>query len=565
MQTGRLAEWLSLERAWGRGQVLLRGVSASEAVERCVHLRGRQSALHLVQPPPWRGFSHADWSYHDVGRFVRRASAALELLGKVEAGSRVAVFTQNGVEQPLFSLAAMRVGAVAVPLNPQLRAAEVRYILEDCGAQVLVTDEALLEEVILPALQQGALGQALRCVLVLAQQVPRQRCGGVQLRPVAPMLERPCPAPPLARVAPEDTCGVFYTSGTTGFPKGAMLSSRGLVGSFGPLLAIPGGGPRSVLMTLPTAHIMGFATFLGALLGGARMVHLARFEAEAAARWLASGQVDAFVGVPSMYQLLERAGALQMDLRGVRVFVSAADVMPPALMARFKAAGRLVGLGPCGVPALFVEVYGSVELAGAALLRVSPPWWRPDAEAFVGWPLPGVRVQVRSEQGQVQPRGEVGQLWIKAPGVLKAYLGRREDSARAVQGGWLRTGDLARRGWLGQVRFVGRHKDVIKVGGYSVFPAEVEAALLRHEGVARAVVFGLPDPEKGAIPVAVLCPAPGAALEPEALRRWAQAQMARYKAPRRVYVLPEAQLPMGPTGKVLKRQLQERYRQAERG
>lgn len=548
-------------RWWASGQAaasaLLGGVSVSEAVDVCAARRGAQEALWLERGLEIEGFGHARWSFADVGRFVRRAASALELVGKVQAGERVAVLTGNGVEQPLLSLAVMRCGAVAVPLNPQLRVSEVRYILEDCGAQVAVVDGRALEEVIRPLLAQGG-APSLRCVLVDGEP-GAALAGGVASVGLRGAMEGAHEGAPAAQVGEGEVCSLFYTSGTTGFPKGAMLTGEGLLRSAGPLLALPGGGPRTLLLALPSAHIMGFAAFFQALLAGARVVYLSRFVAARVVDWLASGQVDAFVGVPTMYQLMEEAGALSRDLKGVRVFMSAADVMPPGLMGRFKRAGRLARVGSVGPPALFVEMYGSVELAGAAMVRVSLPWLDPVEGAFVGWPLPGVSVEVRGEDGEVRVEGEVGELWVKAAGVLKGYVGQEEATRAAVRGGWLRTGDLGSRGRFGEVYFAGREKEVIKVGGYSVFPAEVEEALRGYPGVSRAVVFGVPEARKGSGVVAVVCPAAGVSLEGEAVLSWVRGEVASYKAPRRVFVMEEGELPYGATGKVQRRLLEARF------
>jgi acyl-CoA synthetase (AMP-forming)/AMP-acid ligase II len=542
-----------------RARALWGGFGIGEAVARAARLRPHAHALTVASPLDLRGFEGREWTTQDVARFVEQASAALELRCGVKEGQRVAVCAGNSVAQPLLCLAAMRLGAQAVPLNHQMKADELRYIIEDCGAQTLIADGRLWEEVARPALEGEGLGGCLERVLVTgpAPQVGEAR--GVRVQALWGELGGRLPALP-ARASGDEVCGIFYTSGTTGFPKGAMLTGESLLSGMAWALAIPGGGPRSLLCALPMAHIMGFATFLGAILGGARLVYLDRFKAREVSDWLASGEVDAFLGVPSMYQMLEADGALGRDLRGVKVFASAADVMPGGLIARFKAAGSLLGLGPARVPAVFVEAYGSVELGGAAMLRVSPPWVSPDEGGFVGWPLPGVKVEVRDEAGAALPEGQVGELWVQAGGVLRGYWGKEEATRETVQGGWLKTGDLASKERLGVVRFAGREKDVIKSGGYSVFPAELEAKLLEHPEVARAVVFGVEHPQKRFVPAAAVCLRPGARASEEELQGWIGARVARYKVPARVFVVEPEALPQGATGKVLKRQLQERYK-----
>jgi acyl-CoA synthetase (AMP-forming)/AMP-acid ligase II len=212
-------------------------------------------------------------------------------------------------------------------------------------------------------------------------------------------------------------------------------------------------------------------------------------------------------------------------------------------------------LGGKGIPALFVEAYGSVELSGAAMVRISPPFLHPTQGGFVGWPLPGYSVRIVDDAGVEVSPGVVGELLMKGPGVLRGYHGRDEATGATVQEGWLRTGDMASRGRTGAVSFAGRQKDVIKSGGYSVFPAEIETKLLEHPEVTKAAVVGVSHPTKGQVPVAVICLEPGSDVEPDHIREWIAAKVARYKAPRRVVVIDEADLPYGPTGKILKRVL----------
>jgi acyl-coenzyme A synthetase/AMP-(fatty) acid ligase len=265
-----------------------------------------------------------------------------------------------------------------------------------------------------------------------------------------------------------------------------------------------------------------------------------------------------YVGVPTTYRRMEEAGAAHRDLTGVRLWISAADVMPPDLASRFQAYGR--AQHPLPLPAFFVEGYGMVESGGAAMMRVTLPGRRPGADpGFVGAPLPGWRARVVDDAGRAVGARTTGELELQGPGVLCAYLGDAAATADTVRDGWLRTGDLAFRDRLGLVHFAGRSKEVIKSGGYSVFPAEVETALRAHPDVADAVVFGLPDRDKGAVPAAAIVPAPGAHPDADAVAAWARERLARYKAPRRVYVVSRADLPEGPTRKVLRAELAARF------
>ena len=255
-----------------------------------------------------------------------------------------------------------------------------------------------------------------------------------------------------------------------------------------------------------------------------------------------------FIGVPTMYRLLLEAGADQRDLRSVHLWLSGADVMPPELAERFQrmgSAAAIPGLGPVG-RAAFVEGYGLAESAGAVAMKAHlplPGLGRALAGDAVGVPLPGVRMRVRD-----------GELEVRGPGVTSGYWGDSDATAGALtDDGWLRTGDRASRGPMGTVRFQGRAKDVIKVGGYSVYAVEVEAALAAHPAVAEAAVLGVPDERLGEVPVAAVRLEPGAIADPADLLAEAAAGLAYYKRPRQLVVLDA--LPHTGTGKVQKDRL----------
>ncbi|MBH22876.1 MAG: hypothetical protein CMH57_00180 [Myxococcales bacterium] len=550
-------------RVWAeRARVIWGGVALAGAIDRAARIRGDAVAVEVTEPLSLPGFSMETWSYRDLARFVGRACAVLREAGVVP-GERVVIYTGNALNAPLLALAAIRCGAQAVPINHKASADEVSYILRDSGAATLIVDP----ETVAGAAE--AIGEAPAVVRVLVSAGARG--GAAQGRDalqgeVAPevlvidlaarMLE-PLPIGAPAEVSDDAVCAIFYTSGTTGSPKGAMLTSASLMQGAGAIMALPRLRSYRVLIALPAAHIMGFAATLLPILGGVVVRRWARFDAEAIRDELASGEVDAFLGVPSMYQLLVRAGATERELSGVKLFMSAADVMPGELIRDFKRVGRLVSLGPVQIPAAFVEVYGSVELSGAAMVRLSLPWMAPASGGFVGIPLPGYRVRIVDDQGRRVRPGEVGELQVRGPGLLRGYLGRGGGGA-IVEGGWLRTGDLASRTWLGMVRFVGRDKDVIKSGGYSVFPAEIETRLQEHPAVEIAAVVGVPHPTLGAVPAAAVVLSEGRGeAELEGVTRWIGERVASYKAPRAIVAMVREELPYGPTGKIKKRLLSE--------
>jgi acyl-CoA synthetase (AMP-forming)/AMP-acid ligase II len=264
-----------------------------------------------------------------------------------------------------------------------------------------------------------------------------------------------------------------------------------------------------------------------------------------------------FIGVPAMYRLMDEAGAEHRDLRSIRAWASGADVMPPDLARKFQGMGATVtipGTNRNVGEAVFMEGYGMVEVGGAVATRISPPLVHLRRGDALGMTIPGYRTRVVGEDGKDVPGGTVGELWVKGPGVLDGYHGNPEASAAALtDDGWLRTGDLARRGPRGLLFFAGRQKDVIKNGGYSVFAVEVEAALEEHPDVVEAAVVGLPDARTGEVPAAAVRLREGATTTAEELVAWAADAMASYKAPRRILILDD--LPRTGTTKVQKDQL----------
>ena len=420
------------------------------------------------------------------------------------------VAVPNGYDLLLASLAAARAGGVAVPVNPRMRPAEVDHVVADSGATLVVRDAA------------EVLGDPLGAA------VPAR---------------------------PEDVAAIFYTSGTTGLPKGARLTHRGLVGQVTSAAAWPAFLRRDeVVAGLPVAHIMGFLVLTGFAMAGVPVYFLPRFQADEALDAIETRRATVFVGVPAMYRMMLDAGAEQRDLRSVRLWLSGADVLPEELARRFKRMGATITLPFVGVSlgeAAFAEGYGMVEVAGGVAAKVSPPGLAMGVGDFLGFPLPAHRMKVMDDDGRQVAPGQTGELWVKGPGVLQGYHGDPEATAAVLtDDGWLRTGDLARRGPLGMVFFAGRQKDVILHGGYTVYSVEVERALEQHHDVVEAAVVGLPDDRTGEVPVAAVRVRPGARVTGEELVAWARERLSDYKSPRQVRIVEE--LPRTGTDKVQK-------------
>jgi acyl-CoA synthetase (AMP-forming)/AMP-acid ligase II len=449
--------------------------------------------------------------YRQAAKRVARWAGGIRAM--VEPGERVVVATGNGYQMFLLCLAASRAGAIAVPVNADMRSEEIAHVVEDSGARMVIHSVTEVD-------------------------------GAEPLAVAEP-------------AAPGDIAALFYTSGTTGKPKGVELTHRALLGQLAVgALWQPALHRDEIVVSLPVAHIMGFAALLGFAHAAIPVYFLPRFNPVKVLDAIEQRRATMFVGVPAMYRMMLEAGAADRDLTSVRVWMSGADAMPTELARTFKRFGATATLplvGPVG-EAAFAEGYGMVELAGGVAAKVSPPLLGVGLGEGVGVSLPGYRFRVVDDEGAEVAPGVVGELLVSGPGVLKGYWGDAAATADVVtDDGWVRTGDLARRGPFGTVTFAGRKKDVIKHGGYSVYATEVERALEEHPDVLEAAVVGIPDERLGEIPVAVVRLGGRADLATLGLDAWAADRLADYKVPKRFVAVDE--LPRTGTRKVQKREL----------
>jgi acyl-CoA synthetase (AMP-forming)/AMP-acid ligase II len=492
-------------------------------LDRAALVAGRDARLGTLAPRLGSVHGGARMVTEAGGPTLTFAEAALVVdtwaagvAARISVGDRVVLVVPNGYDLFLLCLAVSRAGGVPVPVNNRMRDDEIDHVVDDSGATLVVRDPSVLTH-------DGVIGEAV---------------DGDE----------------------DDVAAIFYTSGTTGRPKGARLTHRGLLGSMGAAALYPRGLRRDeAVIGLPVAHIMGFTVLLGLASAGLPVYLLPRFSAGEVLDAIESRRASIFIGVPAMYRMLDEAGAESRDLRSVRVWGSGADVMPRDLARRFQRMGAAATLPVVGASvgeATFFEGYGLVESGGGAIVRVAPGGMpMPFLGDSMGVTVPGYRTRIVGDDGLDVPTGAVGELWLRGPGVLQGYHGDASATADALtHDGWLRTGDLARRGPLGSIVFAGRRKDVVKVGGYSVFAAEVERALEEHPDVLEAAVVGLPDDRLGQVPAAAVRLRDGSSTSADDLVAWARETMASYKAPRRIAIV-DGDLPRTGTQKVQKREL----------
>ena len=523
---------------------LRRDLTIGNLTERLAAVYGDRVAFRLEERSALA--REREMTFNDVDQVVTRLATVLGKEG-LPLGELVAVVPSNGIDFLLTFLAVVRAGGIAVPVNPILKREEVRTLIELSEATTLIGDPTTFRRTVgarskLPEIERWlSLGRSE---------------GAVDLAARAGKVRAPMPAVD----QPADTVvAVMYTSGTTGRPKGARLTNSGLLAMLSPAALQPTGLPmtlRSAVTALPVAHIMGLSASIALMLGAISNRMLAHFDAGHVLDLIENEKVDAFVGVPAMYRAMLDAGAEDRDLTSVKVWASGADVMPRALAKRFQQMGRIGG----PVPALFFEGYGMVELAGAAMAKVVPPGPLELPKNFAGMPIFPYRVKVVDKRGNDLPRGRTGELCVKGPGVLEGYHKDPGATGKVLKGGWLRTGDLARIGPLGTVFFEGRQKDVIKVGGYSVFPVEVEEEIRRHPKVSDAAVLAIPDPTKGNVVGAAVVPKKGKKISEGEMTKWAKEELAAYRRPKRWLVMKD--FPRGSTRKVDKKKLVKGFDEA---
>ncbi len=479
-------------------------------------------------------------TYDEVEEHVARLAAAHREVG--HGGERVVVAIGNRIDTALHVLALARIDAVAIPVNPRLKAHELEAVAEATGAARAVAD--------------GRHGQPLPDWLVSAEapELP----DSLELVTTVELgdwneANTDARVDPLEDGDPNELAVLLTTSGTTGVPKAAALTSRGLLGGLGLLIAAPVGfdGPLrgkrdKVLASLPLTHVMGLSATLGVWCAGLPLLRRARFDAAETLDLIEAERPNVMVAVPTMYADLESSGAADRDLSSVQVWVSAADVMPLDRARRFQQYGAAgIVRGRAIGTAAFVDIYGMVELSGAAAIRLLPPSPIGSLPApQIAKTLPGFEVRVVDADGQVLGSRETGELQFRGPGVLHGYEGR--DDAGPDADGWLSTGDHGRTFPGGMFQFSGRAKDRLKVGGFSVFPAEVETELRRAPGIEDVALVGVPDDRLGERPVAVVVPGPD--YDEEAFLAWADDKVAGYRRPREVVVVDV--LPRGNNDKV---------------
>lgn len=475
-------------------------------------------------------------------------AAGLRELG-VRAGDTVAILLPNVLDFPRVYYAALAVGATIVPVHLLLTADEMAYVLRDSGTDVLISHTSQVANAAAAAAAAGTR-------LVTVGPVPPDHTpadgtpSGTGTDGAPARLETAAASVPALVTfesrAPEDIAVIFYTSGTTGQPKGALLTHLNLVlnATVGAFDTHDVSADDVVLGCLPLFHTFGQTVCMNVTFRiGGTLVLVARFTGEAAIETMVREQVTVFHGVPTMLIGLLEAAATAETLPPLRLCGSGGAALPVAVLERFS---KVFG----------VEVYEGYGLSETSPVAATNQPHFGTRAGTVGHPIWGVEVEIAraeiEERIELLPVGELGEIVIRGHNIFAGYLNRAEATAEAVVDGWFRTGDLGTKDADGFVSIVDRKKDLVIRGGFNVYPREVEEALARHPAVAQVAVIGVPDPVHGEEVCAVVV-TDDPTLTAEQLIEWSREHLGRHKYPRLVRFMDT--LPLGPSHKVLKREL----------
>ena len=464
-------------------------------------------------------FKEQKMTYGQVRESIERRANFLQAKG-LKNGDRVGLLSKNCADFVISYFAVIRAGGVVVPFNFQLAPREIAYIVKDAGLKLMIVRQKIdLAE----ALQEIDYAGLTQYDFIEMEEPIEHELIDYELHE-------------------DDNCTIIYTSGTTGKPKGAMLSHKNLVANSREFIAVITMSSNDIcLCVLPMYHCFAWTvSVIGPLFYGGCIVIQETYIFKDTMGLIAKHNVNFFAGVPTMIQLFFK-GAEAHELANIRCFISGGAPLPQVLAEGFKK--------KFGKPVL--EGYGLSE--ASPVVSVNPA--SKVKVGSIGPALPGVTVMIQDEDGREMKRGEVGELCVRGDNVMLGYLNLPEETATALRGGWLHTGDLAYKDEDGYLFIVDRLKDMIISSGENIYPREIEEALYTHPLIEEAAVIGIPDKLRGQAVCAYMVLTADAILDKKELRKYLMERLAAYKVPREFFFC--AQLPKNSTGKILKTALRE--------
>ncbi|MCF8010763.1 MAG: long-chain fatty acid--CoA ligase [Clostridiales bacterium] len=474
-------------------------------------------------------------NYSELAQKVGRLAAGLKA-ENIKPGEYVAILMPNHLEYSVSYLALNFLGAPVVPINPLLKEQEISYILSDSKAVAVITIPPFVP--VIKNIQNEL--PFMRKIIVMGEEDDGDLVKYEKLFDQQPDLNRP-------RVSEDDVSACLYTSGTTGKPKGVMLTHNNLVFDTEAVTSAIGVDYRErYLGVLPFYHAFAETVcILAPLCTGASVVILEQFLPHKVLEAINKHRVTIFPAVPAMYAAILRVtkDASPEELESLYMFVSGGSAMPLEMMRTLE------------------DKYGIIVIEGNGPTETSPISYVNRLEkrkhGSVGPPLPEVEVKIVDKEDNEVPTGNIGEITVKGDNVMKGYLNLPEVTAQSIHSGWFHTGDLGKKDEDNYVYIVDRKKDLIIVGGFNVYPREVEEVLYTHPAVAETAVVGMPDKLRGEVPKAYVVLNPGCSLTKNEVTSFCRENIANYKCPRDVEFRDE--LPRGASSKILKRMLREEY------
>ncbi|NLI67867.1 MAG: fatty acid--CoA ligase family protein [Bacilli bacterium] len=488
-------------------------------------------------------FLNESVSYQQFDRSVAKFAGALKEIG-IQKGDHIALLVGNTPHFLIALYASWRLGAVVVPINPTYTPNELSYIVQNSDAKLMIALDKLAPLIA----QKDKLFPKIENVIVCeTDEEASKQANELAEKPLffKPLLQHAAPVNEIEALEKDDNAIILYTSGTTGRPKGAMLTHENVYSNardVGTYLKMT--SEDKVIATLPVFHVFALTVVVNApLYRGAEVILMPHFSPKEVFETIRKHKATIFAGVPTMYNYLyQYEGANPEDYASIRLSISGGASLPVSLLENFEKKFNT----------RISEGYG---LSEASPVTCFNPLDRERVPGSIGTSIVNVENKVVDENGNEVPVGEVGELIVRGPNVMKGYYKLPEETAKTIKNGWLYTGDMAKQDENGYFYIVDRKKDMIIVGGFNVYPREVEEVLYSHDDIVEAAVVGKPHDELGEEVHAHVVLKNGSALTEEDIIGYCRERLAKYKVPAKVHFHDE--LPKGSTGKILRKALRE--------
>ncbi len=487
------------------------------------------------------------WDFVEFRTEIRRAAAALMASG-VERGDRIAVWAPNCWEWAVAALGVHVAGAIVVPINTRFKGREAAYVIESSKARILFTVTDFLDTDYVALLSEAGVPASLDEIVVLRGTVPDAAVAFADMIDRGRGISDDTIAERAAMIAPHDLCNIMFTSGTTGSPKGAMLTHGATCRAFKSWSDVIGLDQDRYLIVNPFFHSFGLnAGILACLMTGSTIVPHPVFDVAQVMQRVPEERISMLPGPPAIYQTILNDPDLEsFDMSSLRLAVTGAAAIPVEMILQMR---ERLGFEK------IVTGYGLTESTGIATMCRHDD----DPEIIAntsGRAIPDVEVRVIDANGKEVPRGEPGEIVVRGYNIMLGYLDDPEKTAETVDAeGWLHTGDIGVMDDGGNIDITDRVKDMFINGGFNAYPAEIENVMTKHPDIASVAVVGVPDERLGEVGYAFVIPVRGSAPSGDEIMTWCRTEMANYKCPRHVAFVDA--LPLNASGKVLKYELRD--------